>query len=221
MNNYSVMFKNISLGYHADTPVLTDLNFSIPNNAYCAIVGANGAGKSTLLKLIAGLIKPTQGRIKHPFKRLAYLSQNGNFNRTFPISVADVLKMGKFVYADSDYNNKALRAALDTVKLVIPLDCPIGNLSGGQFQRILFARILLQNPDLLLLDEPFNGIDEETILDLAEILANLHKQGKTILIAIHDCKFVNNFVPLIIDVKNGKASLRHNQNLNNLKGVQV
>jgi zinc/manganese transport system ATP-binding protein len=215
------MFKNISLGYHADTPVITDLNFSIPSNAYCAIVGANGAGKSTLLKLIAGLIKPTQGRIKHQFKRLAYLSQNGNFNRTFPISVADVLKMGKFVYADSDYSNKALRTSLDTVKLSIPLDCPISNLSGGQFQRILFARILLQNPDLLLLDEPFNGIDEETILDLAEILTNLHKQEKTILIAIHDCKFVNNFVPLIIDVKNGKASLRHNQNLNNLIGAQV
>ncbi len=221
MSNCSIMFKNISLGYHADIPVLSDLNFSIPNNAYCAIVGANGAGKSTLLKLIAGLIKPTHGLIKHQFKRIAYLSQNGNFNRTFPISIADVLKMGKFVYADSDYNNKALRAALDTVKLVIPLDCPISNLSGGQFQRILFARILLQNPDLLLLDEPFNGIDEETILDLAEILATLHKQGKTILIAIHDCKFVNDFVPLIIDVKNGKASLRHNQNLNNLKGVQV
>ncbi len=221
MNNRSIMFKNISLGYHADTPVLSDLNFSIPNNAYCAIVGANGAGKSTLLKLIGGLIKPTQGLIKHSFKRLAYLAQNGNFNRTFPISVADVLKMGKFVYADSDYNNKALIAALDTVKLAIFLDCPISNLSGGQFQRILFARILLQNPDLLLLDEPFNGIDEETILDLAEILTILHKQGKTILIAIHDCKFVNNFVPLIIDVKNGKASLRHNQNLNSLKGTQV
>jgi len=86
-------------------------------------------------------------------------------------------------------------------------------LSGGQFQRVLFARVLLQNPDFLLLDEPFNGIDEETIHDLADVLGDLHKGGKTILIAVHDWHFVNNFVPIIIECKEGHFSLYHNQNL--------
>ena len=217
MKEYPITFKNISIGYNVKEPILIDVNFSIPANSYCAIIGGNGAGKSTLIKLVAGLIKQTQGQIDYSFKRIAYLPQNGNFNRNFPISVADVLKMGKYVYC-SDYSHNALKKALEKVKLNISLELPISNLSGGQFQRVLFARILLQNPDLLLLDEPFNGIDEETVQDLAEILAYLHAEGKTILMAIHDWNFVNNFVPLIIDVKNGKATMRSNQSL---KGMQL
>ena len=213
MSNNRLTFKHINLGYHVDTPVLMDVDFSVTKGSYCAVIGSNGSGKSTLLKLVAGLLKPLKGCVKHPFKRVAYLPQNGNFNRTFPISVADVLKMGKFVYANGDYSCQALKEALNTVKLTIPLNCPISNLSGGQFQRVLFARILLQNPDLLLLDEPFNGIDEETILDLAAVLADLHAKGKTILLAVHDWHFVNSFVPLIIEVKNSNATLRENQNL--------
>jgi zinc/manganese transport system ATP-binding protein len=215
MSNNRLIFKHIDLGYHKDAPILSDVDFSVPKGAYCAVIGANGSGKSTLLKLVAGLMHPLRGVLERPFKRVAYLPQNGNFNRTFPISVADVLKMGKFVYANGNYNHQALSIALSTVKLNIQLDCPISNLSGGQFQRVLFARILLQNPDLLLLDEPFNGIDEETILDLASVLADLHVKGKTILLAVHDWHFVNSFVPMVIDVQNGKTTLRENQNLSN------
>lgn len=211
MKNSDLVFKHIDLGYSADIPILTEVDFSLAKGSYCAVIGANGSGKSTLLKLVAGLIKPLKGVIDCPFTRISYLPQNGNFNRTFPISVADILKMGKFVYDKGTYNHQSLKDALSTLKLTIPLDCPISNLSGGQFQRVLFARILLQNPNLLLLDEPFNGIDEQTILDLASVLANLHAKGKTILIAIHDYHFVNNFVPMVIDVQNGKANLRQNQ----------
>jgi zinc/manganese transport system ATP-binding protein len=141
------------------------------------------------------------------------LPQNGSFNRTFPISVADVLKMSRYVKTSEACDATALQNALNTVKLAVSLDCPIQNLSGGQFQRVLFARLLLQNPDLLLLDEPFNGIDEETIQDLAEVLSHLHKKGKTILLAIHDWHFVNTFVPTILDVKNNGITLRRNENL--------
>ena len=216
MTNSSITFKNINISYDKSSMILEDVNFSIPENSYCAIIGENGAGKSTLIKLVAGLIKQSKGQVEHSFRRIAYLPQNGNFNRNFPIAIEDILKMGKYVYPDNDYSQKAQEKALAEVKLNISSNRPISNLSGGQFQRVLFARILLQNPDLLLLDEPFNGIDEETVQDLANILTYLHSQGKTILIAIHDWNFVNNFVPLIIDVKNSKAIMRYNQNL---KGI--
>ncbi len=215
MSNNRLIFKHIDLGYRGDAPILVDVDFAVTKGSYCAVIGPNGSGKSTLLKLVAGLLKPLNGSVTHPFKHVAYLPQNGIFNRTFPIWVADVLKMGRFVHANGDYHHSALEGALSAVKLTIPLDCPISNLSGGQFQRVLFARILLQNPDLLLLDEPFNGIDEQTVLDLAVVLADLHAKGKTILLAVHDWHFVNSFVPLIIDVQNGNATLRHNQKLYN------
>ncbi len=213
MSQSHLIFKNLETGYHPDRPVLSNVNFSIASGEYCAVIGSNGSGKSTLLKLVAGLLTPLKGSVQHSFRTLAYLPQNGSFNRTFPISVADVLKMSRYVKTSEACDATALQNALNTVKLAVSLDCPIQNLSGGQFQRVLFARLLLQNPDLLLLDEPFNGIDEETIQDLAEVLSHLHKKGKTILLAIHDWHFVNTFVPTILDVKNNGITLRRNENL--------
>ncbi len=213
MSQSHLIFKNLETGYHPDRPVLSNVNFSIASGEYCAVIGSNGSGKSTLLKLVAGLLTPLKGSVQHSFRALAYLPQNGSFNRTFPISVADVLKMSRYVKTSEACDATALQNALNTVKLAVSLDCPIQNLSGGQFQRVLFARLLLQNPDLLLLDEPFNGIDEETIQDLAEVLSHLHKKGKTILLAIHDWHFVNTFVPTILDVKNNGITLRRNENL--------
>ena len=213
MSQCHLIFKNLETGYHPDRPVLSNVNFSIASGEYCAVIGSNGSGKSTLLKLVAGLLAPLRGNVQNSFKALAYLPQNGSFNRTFPISIADVLKMSRYVKTSEACDATALKNALNTVKLAVSLDCPIQNLSGGQFQRVLFARLLLQNPDLLLLDEPFNGIDEETIQDLAEVLSHLHKKGKTILLAIHDWHFVNTFVPTILDVKNNGITLRRNENL--------
>ncbi len=213
MSNSRLIFDHLESGYHPGKPILKDVDFSIPNGSYCAVIGSNGSGKSTLLKLIAGLLKPYKGSVRHTFKTIAYLPQNGSFNRTFPISIADVLKMSRYVNSSGVYNADSLQKALDIVKLPTPLDCPIQDLSGGQFQRVLFARLLLQDPDLLLLDEPFNGIDEETIHDLASVLKDLHQKGKTILLAIHDWHFVNSFVPIVIDVKDGYLTLRHNENL--------
>lgn len=213
MRDDRLLFNHLEAGYQPGKPILKDVDFSIPVGSYCAVIGSNGSGKSTFLKLIAGLLKPLKGNLVHPFKAVAYLPQNGSFNKTFPISVGDVLKMSRYVNLNGTYNAQALQAALETVKLLISLDCPIQNLSGGQFQRVLFARLLLQDPDLLLLDEPFNGIDEETIHDLAGVLKGLHQKNKTILLAIHDWYFVNNFVPMIIDIKDGRFTLRHNHHL--------
>lgn len=213
MSKNNLIFQNLESGYHPEKPVLKNVNLLIPAGSYCAITGENGSGKSTLLKLIAGLLSPLKGSINNPFKRIAYLPQNGSLNRTFPISIADVLKMSRYVNPDKTYNSKDLKKILDVVKLPISPNCPIQDLSGGQFQRVLFARLLLQNPDLLLLDEPFNGIDEETINDLAAVLKDLHLKKKTILLAIHDLHFVNSFVPMVIEVKNNCAMLQYNKHL--------
>lgn len=213
MSSNNLILSHLESGYHPEKPILKDVDVSIPAGSYCAVIGSNGSGKSTLLKLIAGLLKPSKGSVKHNFKTVAYLPQNGSFNRTFPISIADVLKMSRYVNPKGIYNTQTLQKVLNIVKLSISLDCPIQNLSGGQFQRVLFARLLLQEPDLLLLDEPFNGIDEETIHDLAGVLKGLHQKKKTILLAIHDWHFVNNFVPMVIDVKDGHVTLRSNQSL--------
>ncbi len=212
MRHSYLIFEHLEAEYHPGKPVLKDVNFTIPTGSYCAIIGENGSGKSTLLKLVAGLISPSKGSVHQPFKSVAYLPQNGSFNRAFPISIGDVLKMSRYVNSKIT-NANDLQKALNSVKLSTPLDCPIQDLSGGQFQRVLFARLLLQNPDLLLLDEPFNGIDEETIYDLANVLNDLHEKGKTILIAIHDWHFVNTNVPIIIEGKNGLFNLYRNQNL--------
>lgn len=200
-------------GYALGKSIIRDVNFSILKGSYCAVIGSNGSGKSTFLKTMAGLLKPFRGNFENTFQSIAYLPQNASFDRTFPISIADVLKMSKYVNSTGTYDSKNLQESLDTVKLKTPLDCPIQELSGGQFQRVLFARLLLQDPDLLLLDEPFNGIDEETIKDLSDVLTTLHKENRTIVIAIHDWHFVNNFVPTVIDVNQGKLSIRSNENL--------
>lgn len=213
MRDDRLTFNHVESRYQPGKPILKDVDFSIPVGAYCAVIGSNGSGKSTFLKLIAGLLKPSKGNIRHPFKAVAYLPQNVSFDKTFPISIGDVLKMSRYVNFNETYNAQVLEEALDTVKLSISLDCPIQNLSGGQFQRVLFARLLLQKPDLLLLDEPFNGIDEETVHDLAGVLKDLHQKNKTILLAIHDWYFVNNFVPMVIDIKDGHLTLRHTQHL--------
>jgi len=213
MSYHYLTLEDIDVEYHPGKPVLKDVTLTIPTHSYCAIIGANGSGKSTLLKLLAGLIKPSKGKLFQPSHSIAYLPQNGSFNRTFPISISDVLKMSRYVNSKDNHNASDLQKALHAVKLFIPLDCAIQDLSGGQFQRVLFARILLQNPDFLLLDEPFNGVDEETIHDLADVLSDLHRSGKTILIAVHDWHFVNNFVPMIIESKEGRFRLYHNQNL--------
>jgi len=215
MKDNHLKFEHLEAEYHKGQSVLKDVHFCIPSGSYCGIIGSNGSGKSTFLKIIAGLLIPSKGCFFHAFKTLAYLPQNAMFNKSFPISVGDVLKMARYVNANDTYGIEDLKKALLSVKISQDLERPIQDLSGGQFQRLLFARLLLQNPDLLLLDEPFNGIDEETIYDLANVLKDLHQKGKTILIAIHDWHFVNTFIPTIIEAKNGALTLYDNPNLVN------
>lgn len=204
MNNLAISLNNIKFAYTDGTPIFEGLNAKLINGSYVGINGSNGSGKSTFLKLILGLIKPVSGTVNVHTKHIAYVPQNASFDRTFPINISDMLKMAKFVNQKINVSAANLEKALAQVNLKKPLNCPIEALSGGQFQRVIFARMLLMNPELLILDEPFNGIDEETIEDLAEVLKTLHASGKTILLAVHDSYFLKTHVPETLELRDGK-----------------
>ena len=188
-----IHLENLTLGYQRH-PAIHHLTLDIANNDMVAIVGPNGAGKSTLLKGLMGQLKPLEGSISFSAcsaKDIAYLPQKSKIDLQFPITVSDMAAMGL-------WRSLGVLGALDkagATRVAKALECvglsgfenrQIGTLSGGQLQRLLFARLLLQDAKLLLLDEPFNAIDEATEKLLISLLLTWHGEGKTILTVWHD-----------------------------------
>jgi zinc/manganese transport system ATP-binding protein len=192
-------FTNLTLGYDRH-PAVHHLSGSVQKGALLAVIGPNGGGKSTLLKAIAGRIAPLGGSITHALPHLAYMPQIGDLSRDFPISVFDLAltglcsRRGMFGrIARSDRQNA--EAALERVGLSGFEDRSIRTLSGGQLQRLLFARLMLQDAPLILLDEPFAAIDQRTTSDLLGIIAAWHAEGRTILTVLHDLAMVGQHFP--------------------------
>lgn len=181
-----------------DRLALDGVSLSVPTGARVALVGPNGAGKSTLLKAIAGLLPISGGRIAlfgHPLNacrhRVAYLAQRSDLDWGFPISVRKLVMTGRYprlgwLRSPARADWQAVDEALARVRLSDLAERQIGELSGGQQQRALLARALVQEADLLLLDEPLNAVDATTRQIVAEVLADLAKYGKAVLIATHD-----------------------------------
>ncbi len=176
---------------------LEDVSFTVEPGVRIAIVGPNGAGKSTLLKIIAGVLTPTTGAVRiyghGPQGHLcvAYIPQRSQVDWNFPMTVADVVmmgrvgKMGLFRHPGArDW--EAVRRALEQVGMADLADRPIRALSGGQQQRMFIARALAQEAELLLMDEPFTGLDLPSQEGIMEILERLRRQGVTVLVATHD-----------------------------------
>ena len=166
-----------------------------------AVIGPNGAGKTSLLEAIAGAVPLAEGRIDAGDRnRIAYLPQRSQIDRSFPIRVSDVVALG-FVprlgawrgFAASQRD--AAAAALAAVGLVGAGASLVGELSAGQFQRALFARTLVQQADVVLLDEPFNAIDARTTADLLALLHGWHRAGRTIVAVLHDNELVRSHFP--------------------------
>jgi zinc/manganese transport system ATP-binding protein len=168
-----------------------------------AIIGPNGAGKSSLLKALAGIIRPAAGEVicaalaRH---RLAYLPQRDELNRGFPITVVELVALGDWrnfgsVREPPPHLAEKVREALTAVGLSAVTDRPIGELSVGQFQRALFARLLLQDADIILLDEPFASLDESTTADLLRFLQRWQREGRTVLAVLHDHDQVRRYFP--------------------------
>jgi zinc/manganese transport system ATP-binding protein len=195
----SLAFRNLTLGYDRH-PAVHHLDGTVEAGTLLAVAGPNGGGKSTLLKGIAGRIEPLGGTIENSFPTLAYMPQIGDLSRDFPVSVFDLAltglcsRRGIFGRISRADRNRAFEA-IARVGLSGFEDRSIRTLSGGQLQRLLFARMMLQDAALILLDEPFAAIDQRTIADLLEIIAGWHAEGRTILCVLHDFDVLRRLFP--------------------------
>ena len=186
-----IRLDGLTLGYDRH-PAVHHLDGTIRRGDLLALVGPNGAGKSTLLKGLIGEIPSLDGQILRgmPVRTLAYLPQADEIDRSFPLSVLDLASMGLWrrsgAWRSLLGHRGAVSKALDAVGLTGFEGRPIGTLSGGQFQRALFARLILQDAQVLLLDEPFTGVDARTTDDLIALIRAWHGEGRTIVAALHD-----------------------------------
>ena len=199
---YALEFQNLTLGYDRH-PAVHRLCTEIAEGSLTAIVGPNGAGKSTMLKGVNGSLRPLAGRIAFgglTRSEIAYLPQQSDIDRSFPVTVADLVAMGLWQEIGGFAGLRAAhRARVAEAISAVGLEGferrPIGSLSGGQIQRVLFARLLLQNARLVLLDEPFTAIDARTVADLISVVRRWHGEGRTVLAVLHDFDTVRAHFP--------------------------
>jgi zinc/manganese transport system ATP-binding protein len=197
-----IKFRDVTLGYDRH-PAVHHLNGEVAQGALLAVVGPNGAGKSTLFRGLAGILKPLAGSIDLgglDIRDIAYLPQSVDIDRTFPISVFDLVGTGLwratgFFGGMGKPARDKITQALAAVGLNGFENRSIGTLSGGQMQRMLFARALLQDARLIVLDEPFNAIDAKTSADLLALVKRWHGEGRTVLAALHDMDLVRSHFP--------------------------
>src|SRR4029079_8514575 len=200
--NAQLQFRDLTLGYDRH-PAVHHLNGTIPIGALMAVVGPNGAGKSTLFKGVVGALEPLAGRIERNGvapQDIAYLPQVAEIDRSFPINVYDMVAMGlwrsKGLFGGIGPSDRGrIEHAIEAVGLTGFERRPIGTLSGGQMQRMLFARLLLQDARVIVLDEPFNAVDAKTSADLLDLVPHWHGERRTVLTALHDIDFVRQNFP--------------------------
>lgn len=201
--------KNLSVTYQNNVKALEDISVSISSGKLVGIIGPNGAGKSTLLKGILGMVERTgnvsfkERPIEKVQKQVAYVEQKGNLDMDFPITVLQCVLLGTYPKLGwlKRPGKKEKETALDALERVGMEDFAnrqISELSGGQFQRILIARTLAQEADLIFLDEPFSGIDIKSEGIIMDQLFKLRNQGKTILIVHHDLTKVAHYFDELI-----------------------
>lgn len=174
---------------------LKNITGSFQTGSLTAIVGPNGGGKSTLLKALMGLIPLSQGSFLNSALKTAYLPQRSQIDLEFPLTVEEVVsfglwqEIGAFQAFKKSHRNK-IEAALSDVGMESYKTSHLQTLSGGQLQRVLFARLILQDADLILLDEPFTGIDSKTTHDLMTIVKKWHSKNRTLIAVLHDLELV-------------------------------
>lgn len=201
---HALEVKDLSLAYRKRL-ALNSINTSLELGSLTALIGPNGGGKSSFLKALLGLL-PTRGQIQFQASlkhTIAYLPQKNDLDTFFPLSVYDVVASGHcqksgFFKSFSKQQSQSVHHALEEVGLADCGERTLNSLSGGQLQRVLFARATVQNADLILLDEPFTAVDSYTTDALIHMILKWSKAGKTILVVCHDLDLVEEFFPRTI-----------------------
>lgn len=213
-NGFAIEIKNLSVRYH-NTIALENTTISIPYGTFTGVIGMNGAGKSTLFKIIIGLTHPTSGGVsicdKTPYDAqklglVAYVPQSELVDWDFPVSVFDVVMMGRYgtqnlIKSPKDIDIKKVEEALQRVGMQEFKERQIGELSGGQKKRVFVARALAQEAEILLLDEPFAGVDAKSEYTLTMLLLSLKNEGKTVILSTHELTSLSEYCDHIALIK--------------------
>ncbi len=208
----SIEVTDVTVAYTNGNVALRDTTFSLHSGTVCALVGVNGSGKSTLFKVIMGFLKPAKGTVRiggRPVKEaqkrnlVAYVPQSEEVDWTFPVSVWDVVMMGRygsmnFLRIPREEDRRIVRESLERVGMSEYKDRQIGELSGGQKKRVFLARALAQRGRIMLLDEPFTGVDVKTETAIIDLLEELREDGHIILVSTHNLGSVPEFCDRVV-----------------------
>ncbi len=211
-NKFVIEVDHLTVSYQAK-PALLDVTISIERDQLVGVIGPNGAGKSTFIKAILGFIKPDVGIVKINGQsaqkakgEVAYVPQRGAVDWDFPITVEEVALMGRYqripwYTSPSGQDRQAALEALEMVRMQDFAERQIGELSGGQQQRVFLARALAQGSDILLLDEPFAGVDAATERAILDVLERAKQAGKTLVVVHHDLSTAAEYFDRLILIK--------------------
>lgn len=208
----NINVQNVTVTYNNGHVALYDASFQLTAGTICALVGINGSGKSTLFKAVMGFLKPTEGKVEidgatvqfaQRKNWVAYVPQAEEVDWNFPVSVWDVVLMGRYGYMNflripSAEDKRLAMESLERVKMQDFRDKQIGELSGGQKKRVFLARALAQKGRVMLLDEPFTGVDVKTESAIIELLQQLRKEGHIILVSTHNLGSVPEFCDQVV-----------------------
>lgn len=203
-----IEINDLCFSYNKSKPYLiNNLSFSIPSGSYVSIIGENGSAKTTLIKLILGILKPLGGSINTNSNEIGYVPQKlDNFNSQFPITVYEVLNTHKKVLKLKDKN--IIEDALKSVNMLEFKNSLIGNLSGGQQQKVFIARALMGNRDILILDEPSTGVDSKSMKEIYELILHINKAHNITVLSIeHNLQTAIENSSHILKMENGDGTL--------------
>ncbi|MEM7561868.1 MAG: ABC transporter ATP-binding protein [Pseudomonadota bacterium] len=212
MSNYLLSATELALGYH-DTAIVRELSFELVPGTVLAVVGHNGSGKSTLIKTLLGNLAPLSGRLDWASGKppsMAYLGQRTEFDNQFPLRVRDLAGMGAWSglgllnRIDTECRRR-IDEAMERTGIAAIADMPIHHLSAGQLQRALFARSIVQDARLILLDEPFTAVDQTTEAELLGLIDDWADEGRSVIIVLHNLSAVLQHCNTALLLGNGEA----------------